>query len=246
MHTSFDNISIPPPHLPAVITNFDGSKALYVVDGVIVTEEELAKIDQTAIESINVTKSPSTKYGEKGKNGVVEITLRKNSKESDSKPTPPFQVRSDSGKKPLIIVDGTISDIDLKKTDPETIKSVTVLTDKTATDKYGEKAKDGALEIITKTGPVNLQSKNLLYVVDGVVKDDISLIDPNSIESISVLKGGAAELYGAKDKDGVIVITLKKDISVNPVIKTSEKVNVVNDVTVVKDFEVKKDVPVKK
>jgi outer membrane receptor protein involved in Fe transport len=149
-------------------------------------------------------------------------------------------VRSDTGKKPLIIVDGTITEIDLKTIDPENIKSVTVLTDKTATDKYGEKAKDGALEIITKTGPVDLQSKNLLYVVDGVIKDDISLIDPNSIESISVMKGDAAELYGVKGKDGVIAITLKKNVSVNPVIKTSEKVNVVNDVSVEKVVPVKK------
>jgi hypothetical protein len=60
------------------------------------------------------------------------------------------------------------------------------------------------------------------------------------------MKGDAAEVYGVKGKDGVIAITLKKDFSENPVIKTSEKANVVNDVTVVKDVEVKKDVPVKK
>ena len=36
-------------------------------------------------------------------------------------------------------------------------------------------------------------------------------IDPNSIESISVLKGeSATKKYGKKGKDGVIEITLKK------------------------------------
>jgi outer membrane receptor protein involved in Fe transport len=42
-----------------------------------------------------------------------------------------------------------ISDAEFKALDPNSIKSVHVLKDKTATDKYGDKAKDGVVEIFT-------------------------------------------------------------------------------------------------
>jgi TonB-dependent SusC/RagA subfamily outer membrane receptor len=52
-----------------------------------------------------------------------------------------------------------------------------------------------------------------LYVLDGeVISESImSVIDPNKIEAINVLKGpSATALYGDKGKDGVILITTKK------------------------------------
>lgn len=51
-----------------------------------------------------------------------------------------------------------------------------------------------------------------LYVVDGVpYGGDISAINPNDIESISVLKDAAsAALYGARGSNGVIMVTTKK------------------------------------
>ncbi len=57
--------------------------------------------------------------------------------------------------------------------------------------------------------------KNPLYVVDGkpmASGDDISSLDPNTIESITVLKDKPATVaYGAKGVNGVIVITTKKN-----------------------------------
>jgi TonB family protein len=53
--------------------------------------------------------------------------------------------------------------------------------------------------------------KNPLIVVDGVIKDiSVNSISPEVIQSISVLKNeSATKLYGAKGKDGVIIITTK-------------------------------------
>ena len=70
-------------------------------------------------------------------------------------PPPPseFKVRSidaKDGRTPLIVVDGVVKDNGLNKIDPETIESITVLKDESATNKYGEKAKDGAIEVTTK------------------------------------------------------------------------------------------------
>ena len=50
---------------------------------------------------------------------------------------------------------------------------------------------------------------NALVIVDGVQRDFNSL-DPNQIESISILKDGAASIYGARAGNGVIIVTTKR------------------------------------
>ncbi len=53
---------------------------------------------------------------------------------------------------------------------------------------------------------------NPLYIVDGKEVSDIKTVDPGSIKSIDVLKGGSATgLYGEKGKNGVILISTKKE-----------------------------------
>ncbi|MBO9732106.1 MAG: SusC/RagA family TonB-linked outer membrane protein [Chitinophaga sp.] len=53
--------------------------------------------------------------------------------------------------------------------------------------------------------------KNPLYVVDGMPVNDVSSINPQDVESISVLKDAtAASIWGARASNGVIVITTKK------------------------------------
>jgi len=50
-----------------------------------------------------------------------------------------------------------------------------------------------------------------LYVVDGVPTTDISTLNPNDVENISILKdAGAASIYGARAANGVVLITTKK------------------------------------
>ena len=61
-----------------------------------------------------------------------------------------LKIRSKDGKIPLIVVDGVITDIDVNLIDSETIESVSVLKNQPAIDKYGEKARDGVIEIRTK------------------------------------------------------------------------------------------------
>lgn len=48
-----------------------------------------------------------------------------------------------------------------------------------------------------------------LWIVDGV-ESDFNNIDPNQIESISILKDGAASIYGARAGNGVILVTTKR------------------------------------
>ena len=49
-----------------------------------------------------------------------------------------------------------------------------------------------------------------LYVVDGVMVDDIDNLSPNDIKSMEILKDAAsASIYGARSANGVIIITTK-------------------------------------
>jgi TonB family protein len=74
--------NVPPPS-PPLLTKFnwndDGPAPLFIVDGIVITEAEVEKIDPVTIESITVIKDKNAidKYGEKGKNGAIEITTFK-------------------------------------------------------------------------------------------------------------------------------------------------------------------------
>ncbi|TAL67887.1 MAG: TonB-dependent receptor [Bacteroidetes bacterium] len=57
----------------------------------------------------------------------------------------------------------------------------------------------------------SFENNDPLYVVDGVPTQDISSLNPNDIESISVLKdAGAASIYGSRASNGVIIVSTKK------------------------------------
>jgi TonB-linked SusC/RagA family outer membrane protein len=49
-----------------------------------------------------------------------------------------------------------------------------------------------------------------LIVIDGIPRGDYQRLDPNDIESISVLKDASAAIYGVQGANGVVLITTKK------------------------------------
>ncbi|WP_223808936.1 SusC/RagA family TonB-linked outer membrane protein [Rufibacter hautae] len=60
-------------------------------------------------------------------------------------------------------------------------------------------------------GISTLGNNSPLVVIDGIVGGDINLLNPNDIESVSVLKdAGSAAIYGSRAANGVILITTKK------------------------------------
>ncbi|MCH7733012.1 MAG: SusC/RagA family TonB-linked outer membrane protein, partial [Candidatus Marinimicrobia bacterium] len=57
----------------------------------------------------------------------------------------------------------------------------------------------------------SFQNNSPLYVVDGVPTTDINTINPDDVESLTVLKdAGAASIYGSRASNGVILVTTKK------------------------------------
>lgn len=58
--------------------------------------------------------------------------------------------------------------------------------------------------------PINPEPKEPMYIVDGVVVLTLAGVDNADIESIEVIKGGAAaSLYGIRATRGVILITTR-------------------------------------
>ncbi len=55
-----------------------------------------------------------------------------------------------------------------------------------------------------------LTNENPLYVVDGVITDNITNVNAADVFSIDVLKDGAAAIYGTRAANGVILITTKR------------------------------------
>ncbi len=56
-----------------------------------------------------------------------------------------------------------------------------------------------------------------LIIVDGI-EGDLNSLDPSQIESVSILKDGAASIYGSRAGNGVILVTTKRGISQKPTI----------------------------
>jgi len=87
----------------------------------------------------------------------------------------------------------------------------------------GEPGRDDPSILIRGVGtfvsdPADLAEANApLIIVDGVPRSQMSRLNPDDIESISVLKDASAAIYGARAANGVILITTKKGIIGKPV-----------------------------
>ncbi len=93
----------------------------------------------------------------------------------------------------------------------------------TVTGAQGRPGNEGATIRIRGVGTMNTADPYIL--VDGVETSTLNSIDPNDIESISVLKdASSAAIYGSKASNGVILITTKRGESGAP--RISYNVNV--------------------
>ena len=85
----------------------------------------------------------------------------------------------------------------------------------------GEPGYDGSS--ITIRGQATTGSNSVLVVVDGVPGQvgGLERLDPNDIESISVLKDASAAIYGNRAANGVILVTTKRGKTGKPTISYS-------------------------
>jgi len=126
---------------------------------------DINDLNLNEITSISILKNEKavSHYGEKAKNGVIVITTKETSQQDetvisnenldDEKTSFVIRTVPDIPKGPLVIIDNKESNLDLdalKKISREDIETVTVLKDKSATDRYGKKGMNGVLLITTK------------------------------------------------------------------------------------------------
>jgi len=90
-----------------------------------------------------------------------------------------------------------------------------------ANNTSGEPGYDGSGILIRGLGTTN--NNSVLVVVDGVPGQvgGLERLDPNDIESVSVLKDGTAAIYGSRAANGVILITTKHGKTGKPTISYS-------------------------
>ncbi|MDD3038971.1 M56 family metallopeptidase [Bacteroides sp.] len=164
-----------------IINKMNGKKPLIIIDGKeIVGDDLLSKISKDSIASITVLqdKVALELYGEKGKDGVWLIQSIANQKPINAlkkenahvanvlnkmnsfrsgkgKNLDPKQVASlvSVDKEPLFIVDNKeVSQVELSEIPIDSISSISILKDESATSIYGEKGKDGVVLITLLIG----------------------------------------------------------------------------------------------
>ncbi|MCD8263048.1 MAG: SusC/RagA family TonB-linked outer membrane protein [Tannerellaceae bacterium] len=90
-----------------------------------------------------------------------------------------------------------------------------------AMNRTGEPGNDGA--VLRIRGENTLGDNQPLVVIDGIANrhGGLDRIDPNDVESISILKDASAAIYGAQAANGVILVTTKRGKTGKPQVKYS-------------------------
>jgi len=92
-------------------------------------------------------------------------------------------------------------------------KSGAIKEDKKTTNLLGANENDKATsDTAKKIADVRLDYSSItpVYILDGKKVDNLNMVSPDEIKSISVLKESAyTALYGAKNGQGVVIVTTK-------------------------------------
>lgn len=199
---------------------------LYFIDGV---EQKkggnmtLKSMNPADIESIEVLKDESATavYGEKGKHGVILITTKRTANKNEvdeaveqkatSSMSSPFTVSIDKDGNPF-----NRSTVTGRKIDGDTTiaKKVQIRFKKSE----GTEVEEKASKLVVVGDSANVlrimkDKKAPLYIIDGQSADELTMskLSPDKINSVSVYKDAESiKRYGAKGKNGIIVIETKK------------------------------------
>ncbi|RPD93360.1 TonB-dependent receptor [Aureibaculum marinum] len=91
-------------------------------------------------------------------------------------------------------------------------------------DRGGLPGSTGDLTLLIR-GKSTLGNNSPLILIDGIQAGNFSQLAPQDIESLTVLKDGAAAIYGARAANGVILITTKRGKTGKPKISFSSSYN---------------------
>ncbi|MCD2425833.1 TonB-dependent receptor plug domain-containing protein [Niabella pedocola] len=187
-------------------------KPLLVVDGVKKPEQEWNAISPDNIESVSILKDgqATALYGNEGKNGVVLIVTKNG-------PAAPDSVKS------KLVFSGTVNYAYTTGKDATTVPLkgrsegiALVPANTTANNSRGSAVhvNTGQQHAQTLFFSSNGNGADPLYMIDGkpANSDRLKAMAPDKIQAVSVLKDAAAQkTYGEAAKNGVVLITTKKD-----------------------------------
>lgn len=132
---------------------------------------------------------------------------------------------------------GAVASVDSKVLDSRPIQNLSsglqgLVPGLTITGTNGAPGLDSGKIKVRGTGTLNSASPYIL--IDGIESSTISSVDPNDIESISVLKdASSAAIYGSKASNGVILITTKRGKTGKPKVSYSGYVSIQNPTSVI-------------
>lgn len=93
----------------------------------------------------------------------------------------------------------------------------------------------GEMSNVRIRGIGSFSSVGPLYVIDGLIVNDVNHLNPQEIETMQVLKdASAAAIYGARGANGVIVITTKKGKKGKPTLDISANFSVADMLKTIK------------
>ena len=126
---------------------------------------------------------------------------------------------------------GSISTVNIKELSERNVSSVSqALQGQVAgVDVSSSSGAPGAGVTIRIRGIGTINNSDPLFVVDGMMVNDIDFVNPNDIESMQVLKDASATaIYGSRGANGVIILTTKKGSKGDAVVNFSSYVGVQN------------------
>ena len=136
-----------------LLSSNNKGQPMFIIDGKVSTANTINSLYPNSIESISVLKgkTASAIYGNKGKGGVISVSLKKDLANNSGK-----LILSPIGKhniknSPLFIINGRESSkAEVDELDPNSVELMKVIKDKAIIEKYGEKGKDGVVIIKLK------------------------------------------------------------------------------------------------
>lgn len=140
-------IAVPKPDINSATTQDTNVKPIVRVNGKVVPTVNLQSVNPQHVKSIKFVKNAADTGNS---SGTIEIKTDNDTDTLSLAAKLPLMKVTATSDKPLIIIDGKKEDISLFTLDPNIVKSIKVLKGESATNEYGDEAKNGALLITTK------------------------------------------------------------------------------------------------
>lgn len=222
----------------------DTTKIVYLLNGKILSEKEFKSLDQKEFASVSILTGDSAMkklYGI----GEAETAIVISTNFDHMKPDTVYVAGGDDGEgqkkvvkeyyvnkykketkteifKPLYVIDGkTLENADINSIDPENIKSISVLKDKTAVALYGDAAKNGVILISTTENGEETDKIEAKKLIDKILFEEIdtnrvrmtllgreggSIVGESSSATVTIKSSGKEREIMLKNLDPLYVV----------------------------------------